>query len=116
MQNEFDGFTLHLFYDENDQDWVAYLLELPSVSAFGDTPHKALKELKEAWEGVKLSYQQREEDIPIAPSQKIYSGQFNVRVDKRLHKALAIEAAQSGISLNALIGQKLTQKTSVHAI
>lgn len=43
----------------------------------------------------------------MAPSKKEYSGHFNVRVKKRRHRALAIEAAQQGTSLNALVSQKL---------
>jgi len=49
------------------------------------------------------------EEIPTAPSRKEYSGQFNVRIDRRDHRALAIEAAQAGLSLNALVAQKLHQ-------
>ncbi|MDF1653733.1 MAG: toxin-antitoxin system HicB family antitoxin [Coxiellaceae bacterium] len=45
---------------------------------------------------------------PLAPSKKQYSGQFNVRIDKRVHRLLALEAAQVGLSLNALVAQKLT--------
>ncbi len=47
----------------------------------------------------------------MAPSRKEYSGQFNVRLDRRLHRALAIEAAQAGLSLNALVSQKLAKGT-----
>lgn len=111
MPSHFDGFTVRLFYDEPDQDWVVHFLELPTVSAFGDTPHQAIEQLHQAWQGVKESYQQRGEEIPIAPSLKSYSGHFNVRIDKRLHKALAIEAVQSGVSLNALVSQKLVRST-----
>jgi predicted HicB family RNase H-like nuclease len=50
------------------------------------------------------------EKIPLAPARKKYSGQFNVRIDRRLHRALAIEAAKAGISLNAMISQKLAKK------
>ena len=114
MHNEFDGFSLHLLYDENDDDWVAHFTELPTVSAFGETPEQAIEELKVAWEGVKQSYINQGEQIPTAPSKKSYSGQFNVRVDKRLHKALAIEACQAGVSLNALVAQKLSHVTSVY--
>lgn len=114
MHDAFDGFSIHLLYDENDDDWVAHFVELPSVSAFGDTPQKAIEELKIAWEGVKQSYINQEEQIPVAPSKKSYSGQFNVRIDKRLHKALVIEACQVGVSLNALVAQKLAQGVGVH--
>jgi predicted HicB family RNase H-like nuclease len=103
---EFDGFSVNMFQDE-DGDWVVHFAEMPHISAFSDSPEKALLELSQAWEAVKESYQKRKQPIPQAPSKKQYSGTFNVRIDKRIHKALAIEAAKSGISLNALISQKL---------
>ena len=106
--DNFDGFTVNLFQDEED-DWVAHLVELPNVSAFADCPGSALEELALAWEGVKESYRKHGEDIPVAPAHKEYSGQFNVRIDKRLHRQLAMEAARAGISLNALIAQKLSE-------
>ena len=111
MHNDFDGFSLHLLFDENDQDWVVHFAELPTVSAFSETPEQAIEELKIAWEGVKQSYIKRGEPIPIAPSKRSYSGQFNVRIDKRLHKALAIEACQAHVSLNALVAQKLANES-----
>ena len=63
---------------------------------------------------MKECYVQDGEEIPIAyapasqiaPSRKEYSGTFNIRIDKRIHRALAIEAAKAGISLNALVAQK----------
>ena len=106
MKDRFDGFSIHLFLDE-DGDWMAHFNELPNISAFGPTPTKALEELKNAWEATKESFIKNNEKIPLAPTKKEYSGHFNVRVDKRLHRALAIEAAQQGTSLNALISQKL---------
>ena len=114
MKNDFDGFSLNLIYDDNDKDWIVHFAELPNVSAFGNTPEQAIEELKIAWEGIKKSYIQKGEPVPIAPSKKSYSGQFNVRIDKRIHKALAIEACQTGISLNALVAQKLTQTVQFH--
>ena len=111
MIDIFDGFTVNILYDENDKDFVANFVELPLVSAFGSTPDKALQELKLAWEGVKQSYINQGEQVPVSPSKKSYSGQFNVRIDKRLHKALAIEACQAHVSLNALVAQKLANES-----
>ncbi len=108
--NKFDGYTVNLFLDD-EGDWLAHFVEMPNVSAFGDSPEQALRELAIAWEGVKESYRKQGEDIPTAPSRKKYSGQFNVRIDKRLHRALAIEAATAGVSLNALVAQKLAEQT-----
>lgn len=107
VKDEFDGFSIELFKDE-EGDWLAHFEELPNVSAFGDSPENALLELQEAWSAMKESYVNHNEPIPIAPSKKEYSGQFNIRIDRRVHRALAIEAAQAGISLNALVAQKLS--------
>jgi predicted HicB family RNase H-like nuclease len=103
---EFDGYTVNLHQDE-DGDWLAHFEELPNISAFSDSPEKALRELAMAWEGAKESYRKNNRSIPEAPSKKQYSGTFNVRIDKRVHRALAVEAAKAGISLNALVAQKL---------
>ncbi len=104
--DRFDGYGIELFIDE-DGDWIAHLSELPNVSAFGPTMEKALDELAVAWELVKESYTEDGQEIPVAPAKRQYSGQFNVRIDKRVHRALAIEAARAGLTLNALVAQKL---------
>jgi len=106
MRDEFDGFSIHLLQDD-DGDFIAHFVELPNVSACGSTAEEALLELTEAWEAMKESYRKHNEVIPVAPNRKEYSGQFNVRIDKRDHRALAIEAARVGLSLNALVAQKL---------
>ena len=109
--DEFDGFSIELFKDD-DGDCFAHFEELPNVSAFGSSPEKALQELSNAWEAMKESYVGHNETIPTAPAKKGYSGQFNVRIDRRVHRALAVEAAQAGISLNALVAQKLSLSVS----
>jgi predicted HicB family RNase H-like nuclease len=106
-KDDFSGFSIELFRDD-EGDWLAHFEELPNVSAFGNSPEEALEELKEAWEAMKESYISHNKPIPIAPTKKEYSGQFNVRIDRRIHRALAVEAARAGISLNALISQKLS--------
>ncbi|HIJ39961.1 MAG TPA: type II toxin-antitoxin system HicB family antitoxin [Deltaproteobacteria bacterium] len=107
----FDGYTLNVFLDD-DGEYLAHFVEMPHVSAFADTPEEALRELRIAWEGVKESYQKHGEPIPVAPARKEYSGQFNVRIDRRLHRALAMEAAKAGVSLNAIVSQKLANNAS----
>ena len=61
----FDGFAVNIFLDE-EGDYLAHLVELPNVSAFGPTPTKALVELKEAWELMKECY--REDRCPCPKS------------------------------------------------
>jgi predicted HicB family RNase H-like nuclease len=110
VKDKFDGFAVNLLPDD-DGAFLAHLAELPEVSAFGDTPEAALKELASAWRAVKATYKAERLAVPVAPARKRYSGAFNVRVDKTLHRALAVEAARLGVSLNAIVAKKLGETT-----
>jgi predicted HicB family RNase H-like nuclease len=107
MSDRFDGYTVGLFLDE-DSDWLAHFEEMPEVSAFGPSPEKAIDELSVAWNGVKERGAAGQQ-IPVAPARRNFSGQFNIRIDKRVHRALALEAARNGLTLNGLVAQKLAQ-------
>jgi len=63
----FDGYTLNVFLDD-DGEYLAHFVEIPNVSAFGESAEEALRELQIAWEGVKESYQKHGEAIPVAPA------------------------------------------------
>jgi predicted HicB family RNase H-like nuclease len=105
---DLDGYGVELFLDE-DGDWLAHLTEMPNVSAFGATIEEAVAQLEAAWSLVKESYQEEGKPIPVAPAKRQFSGQFNVRIDRRVHRALAIEAERAGLTLNALVAQKLAE-------
>ena len=62
--NDFDGFRIQLLIDE-DGDWIAHLVEMPNISAGGETPEKAIQELRIAWRLVKESYLQHGEAVPM---------------------------------------------------
>jgi predicted RNase H-like HicB family nuclease len=102
----FDGFKVNVFLDE-DSDYLAHFVEMPNVSAFSDTPEGALRELAIAWKGVKESYQKHHEPVPKATARQEHTAPFNVPVDAQLYHALTDEAAKTGISLYALVVQKL---------
>ncbi|MDE0018910.1 MAG: toxin-antitoxin system HicB family antitoxin [Candidatus Poribacteria bacterium] len=110
--DDFDGFMINVFFDE-DGDYLAHLVELPNVSAFGPTPAEALTELRTAWQLVKESYQAAGEPVPQAPSREGYEGPHNVPVDAQLYHALVDEAAKAGMSLYALVMQKLATRTPI---
>ena len=48
------------------------------------------------------------EEIPQALAEKKFSGRFIVRVPASVHRALATEAAEQGVSMNRLVSAKLT--------
>jgi predicted HicB family RNase H-like nuclease len=49
------------------------------------------------------------EPVPSAIAGKNYSGKFMVRIPPEVHRKLAIQAAESGVSLNRLASSKLSQ-------
>jgi predicted HicB family RNase H-like nuclease len=49
------------------------------------------------------------ETPPLPLSSKKFSGKFVVRIPPNVHRRLAMQAAEEGISLNRLASEKLTQ-------
>ena len=47
------------------------------------------------------------EVIPVPLAEKHYSGEFRVRIPPELHRSLALQAAEQGVSLNRLASAKL---------
>lgn len=105
-KDRFDGYSVEMWEDA-DGEWLGCLVEMPTISAFGDSPENTIAELAAAWELAKESFMANGEQIPAAPGRKKYSGQLNVRIAKDLHLKLAIEAERQGLSLNALVSNKL---------
>ena len=85
LLDRFDGYTVNVFLDD-DGEYVAHFVEMPNVSVFGESPEEALSELATALECVKESYQEYNKPVPAMAARREQSGQFNVRIDRRLHK------------------------------
>jgi len=98
---DFDGFEVVVTQSDADT-WEASLPKVPKVRMLGNTVNNAVFGLGIIWEEYK-----RDHGVLVAMKDKEYSGRFNTRIDKGLHKMLSIEAAAKGISLNALVCQKL---------
>ncbi|MGD9212213.1 MAG: type II toxin-antitoxin system HicB family antitoxin [Desulfobacteraceae bacterium] len=65
--SKFDGYSVNLFLDD-DGEWLAHFVEMPNISAFGESPETALKELETAWNATKKIYVKNGESVPLAPS------------------------------------------------
>ena len=49
------------------------------------------------------------EKVPTPIADRVYSGEFKLRIPPKLHRALAIEAAEEKVSLNRLVSSTLTR-------
>ena len=83
--------------------------EFPSLSWLAGTPEAALRGIRKVVADVIEDMQKSGEAIPEPIANKHYSGKFMVRVPPQVHRKLAIEAAESGVSLNRLASAKLSQ-------
>ena len=86
----------------SDGSYFAEIEELPGCMTEADTKEDVLKMLEDAKEAWLETAQDRGIDIP-EPSEDEFSGKFNVRVPKFLHRKLAYRAKSEGVSLNTLI-------------
>ena len=96
--------------DESGSYFYGKVLELDGCHTTGETFEEAYNELQEAMKGwieTKLEYG---DSIPEPIGDENYSGKFVVRIPRSLHRQLAIEAEQEGISLNQYAMYKLSKQ------
>ena len=104
-----DRYTYRVIWSEDDQEYVGLCTEFPSLSWLGKTPESALKGIREVVEGVIKDMRRDGEEIPQPISSRRFSGKFMVRVPPEVHRNLAIQAAEAGVSLNRIAGSKLSR-------
>jgi len=104
-----DHYTYRITWSREDQEYVGLCVEFPSLSWLADSQEAALKGIQTVVKDVVADMQASGEAIPDALSEKSYSGKFMVRVPPEVHRHLALEAAEAGVSLNRLASSKLSQ-------
>jgi predicted HicB family RNase H-like nuclease len=107
MVLEVEKYTYRVTWSEEDQGFVGLCAEFPSLSWLASTPEKALKGIGSVVKECIEDMLQGREDIPSPISSRQYSGKFMVRIPPEVHRHLAIEAAESGVSLNRIASAKL---------
>ena len=104
-----DRYTYRVTWSEDDNEYVGLCTEFPSLSWLARTPEAALRGVRKLVTDVIQDLRDNSEDIPEPISSRKYSGKFMVRVPPDVHRNLAIQAAESGVSLNRLASLKLNQ-------
>ena len=100
-------YTYRVTWSLEDGEHVGLCAEFPSLSWLAPTPEKALAGIRRLVAEVVADMQAKGEPIPDALSERPYSGRFMVRVPAIVHRALATEAAEQGVSINRLVSAKL---------
>ena len=84
-------------------------VEFPGLSWLAESPDSALKGIREVVEDVINDMKESGESPPDPLSCRKFSGKFVVRIPPNVHRRLAIQAAEEGISLNRLVSAKLSR-------
>ncbi len=102
-----DHYTYRVTWSPEDGEHVGLCAEFPSLSWLARTPEAALKGIRQVVADAVADMQAAGEEIPAPIAEKHYSGEFRVRIPPELHRSLAMQAAEQGISLNRLASAKL---------
>lgn len=100
-------YTYRVTWSPEDEEYVGLCAEFPSLSWLASTPQKALAGIQQVVSEAVADMEANGEEIPQALADRNYSGEFRVRIPPHVHRALAVEAAEQGISLNRLASAKL---------
>jgi len=102
-----EHYTYRVTWSAEDDEHVGLCTEFHSLSWLAASPEAALKGIRKVVAESVADMQAVGEPIPAPLAEKHYSGEFRVRIPPHLHRTLALEAAENGISLNRLASAKL---------
>jgi predicted HicB family RNase H-like nuclease len=103
----FVKYLYRVAWSEEDQEYVGLCAELPSLSWLAGTQAAALQGIVELARRTIEDLVKGREPVPEPLATRHYSGQFKVRIPPQVHRQLAMEAAESKVSLNRLVSAKL---------
>ncbi len=104
-----DHYTYRVSWSPEDSEYVATVIEFRSLSWLAPDPAAALLGLRDLVAQVVDELVTSGEPVPEPLAERQFSGEFRLRIPPALHRALAIEAAEQGVSLNRLVSAKVAQ-------
>jgi len=104
-----DRYTYRVTWSEEDGEYVGLCAEFPSLSWLAPAPEAALEGIRRVVADAVADLEASGELAPEPIAVRKYSGKFMVRIPPEVHRQLALEAAEGGVSLNRLVSAKLSK-------
>jgi len=104
-----DRYSYRVMWSEEDGEYVGLCAEFASLSWLASSPETALEGIRRVVAEVVADLEASGERVPEPIAVRQYSGKFMVRIPPEVHRQLALEAAESGVSLNRIVSAKLCQ-------
>ena len=100
-------YAYRVIWSEEDREFVGLCAEFPGLSWLDKDQEAALRGIVALVKDVTADMQAAGETIPAPLALQKYSGKFQVRTTPEMHRHLALQAAEAGVSLNRLINSRL---------
>jgi len=108
-----NSYSYRVIFSREDNAWVGLCSEFPSLSHVSYDQLEALSGINSLVDSVVTDMLESGETIPEPISSKSYSGKISTRITPELHRDLAIEAAEFGVSINKIVNQKLSRPSTI---
>ena len=102
-----DHYAYRVIWSSEDEEFVGLCAEFPLLSWLEPTPDEAFSGIRRLVAEVIEDMLEDGETPPEPIADRTYSGNFMVRVPPETHRALALRAAEEGVSLNRLVSARL---------
>jgi len=102
-----DHYTYRIAWSAHDNEYIATVVEFPSLSWCAETRETALSGLTSVVEEILRDMLAEGEEIPKPWDERTFSGKLNLRLGAELHKKVALDAAERQESINSYIVKQL---------
>ena len=102
-----EHYTYRVTWSAEDGEFVGLCAEFPSLNWLAPSQEEAFSGIRQLVADVVADMEANSEQPPEPLADRAYSGKFMVRVPPETHRALAIRAAEEGVSLNRLVSARL---------
>jgi len=103
-------YTYQVSWSPEDGEYVGTVAEFPSLSWLDADERAVFAGIRRLVDDVVAQMVAEGSPLPSSLADRNYSGKFVVRVTPARHRALAIKAAQSGVSMNRLVSDTLAAR------
>ena len=102
-----DHYTYRVTWSAEDGEYVGLCVEFPLLSWLDPAPEAAFSGIRRLVADCVVDMQANGDPLPRPLADRACSGRFMVRVPPETHRALAMRAAEEGVSLNRLVSARL---------
>ena len=102
-----DHCAYRIIWSPEDEQFVGLCAECPSLSWLEPDPDDAFSGIRRLVSEILEDMNTTGETPPEPIAEQPYSGNLTVQVPPEVHRALALRAAEEGVSINRLVSTKL---------